>query len=583
MGSINKSGIEESMRYITLATDYDGTLATHGRVEPKTLAALERFRASGRRLVLVTGRHLPDLKSVFPQLGQFDRVVVENGGLLYDPAGNEELPLAEPPPAQLIDRLTERGVPFSTGRTIIATWEPHQTTVIEAIRELGLDSQVIFNKGAVMVLPSGINKASGLVAALHQLELSAHNVVAIGDAENDHAFLACAECGVAVANALPALKQRADWVTEKDHGAGVEELIDQVLKDDLVAYDDRLARHSLALGTAMGDKNRHMCTSPGRGSLLITGASASGKSTIVAGILEQLCANGYQFCLIDPEGDYENFAGALSFGSGKERPDSSVVLNALHQPEHSIIVNLLAVPVADRPGYFAGLLPGLVELRTRAARPHWIVIDEAHHLLPAAWHPAESAMAAALSGTILVTVHPEQISPSVLAPVEVAISTGESALPTLRSLAGTLRIKPPSAANTPSEPGQALVWFRKSSQTAVLVQAPQGKAERRRHRRNYAEGELSPEQSFYFRGPDEKLNLRAQNLNMFLQLADGVDDETWLHHLRNGDYSRWFDEVIKDPELAGEARAIEGDHAESASESKAKIKEAVESRYTLPA
>jgi hypothetical protein len=526
---------------------------------------------------------LPDLKSVFPQLGQFDRVVVENGGVLYDPASNEELALAEPPNTGLIARLSERGVPFSCGRTIIATWEPHETTVIESIRELGLDSQVIFNKGAVMVLPSGINKASGLAAALHALELSARNVVGIGDAENDHAFLAYAECGVAVANALPALKERADWVTEKDHGAGVEELIDQILKDDLAAYDDRLVRHSLDLGATIDGESRQIRTSPGRGSLMITGASASGKSTIVAGILEQLSAGGYQFCLIDPEGDYENLPGALSFGSGKERADPGVVLNALRSPEHSVVVNLLAVPVADRPGYFAGLLPGLVELRTRSARPHWIVIDEAHHLLPPAWHPAESTMAPALSGTILVTVHPEQVSPSVLIPVDVAIATGPSALSTLDSFARTLHIAPPSAAKVPAEPGEAMVWFRKLSGTATLARVPQAKAERRRHRRNYAEGELSLKQSFYFRGPDHKLNLRAQNLNTFLQLAEGIDDETWLYHLRNGDYSRWFEQVIKDPELAREARIIEQDERQAPTQSKTKIKEAVESRYTLPA
>ena len=48
---------------------------------------------------------------------------------------------------------------------------------------------MIFNKGAVMILPSGVNKATGLAAALEELGLSPHNVVGVGDAENDHAFL----------------------------------------------------------------------------------------------------------------------------------------------------------------------------------------------------------------------------------------------------------------------------------------------------------------------------------------------------------------------------------------------------------
>jgi HAD superfamily hydrolase (TIGR01484 family) len=106
----------------------------------------------------------------------------------------------------------------------VATWHPNETVVLETIAELGLELQVIFNKGAVMVLPSGVNKATGLAAALHELDLSRHNVVGVGDAENDHAFLALCECSVAVANALPALAERCDLVTAAERGAGVEEL-----------------------------------------------------------------------------------------------------------------------------------------------------------------------------------------------------------------------------------------------------------------------------------------------------------------------------------------------------------------------
>jgi HAD superfamily hydrolase (TIGR01484 family) len=117
--------------------------------------------------------------------------------------------------------LQQRGVaPLSCGRVIVATWHPHETTVVEVIRELGLELQIIFNKEAVMVLPSGINKATGLRVALDSLGLSPHNVVGVGDAENDHAFLSLCECAVAVANALPMVQERADWTTSHDHGPG---------------------------------------------------------------------------------------------------------------------------------------------------------------------------------------------------------------------------------------------------------------------------------------------------------------------------------------------------------------------------
>src|SRR5947209_3969356 len=206
------------MRYLALATDYDGTLATNGHVGEPILAALERFLATGRKLILVTGRELPELLSIFPQINLFERVVAENGALLYRPASKEEKTLAEPPPEKFIEALRQRGVkPMSVGRVIVATWHPHETTILETIRDLGLELQVIFNKDAVMVLPAGVNKATGLSAALKEIELSPHNTVGVGDAENDHAFLSLCECSAAVSNALPMLKEKADINTASSH------------------------------------------------------------------------------------------------------------------------------------------------------------------------------------------------------------------------------------------------------------------------------------------------------------------------------------------------------------------------------
>jgi hydroxymethylpyrimidine pyrophosphatase-like HAD family hydrolase len=222
------------VNYLALATDYDGTLAHNGRVADATLAALDRVRASGRRLILVTGRELPDLRTVFGHLEKFDRVVAENGAVVLNPATGAETVLAEPPPPPFLDQLRARGIaPISVGRAIVATWEPHEKVVFEVIHDLGLEMQVIFNKGAVMVLPSGVNKATGLKAALKESGLKPDQVVAVGDAENDHALLDLVGCGAAVSNALPMLRARAEIDLKADHGAGVVELIDMLLADDL--------------------------------------------------------------------------------------------------------------------------------------------------------------------------------------------------------------------------------------------------------------------------------------------------------------------------------------------------------------
>jgi hydroxymethylpyrimidine pyrophosphatase-like HAD family hydrolase len=220
--------------YRALATDYDGTIATHGRVDEATLAALRRVRDAGLRLILVSGRELDSLQRTFDAFQIFDLMVLENGAVLYDPSSRRERALCDPPPELLITRLRDRGVhPVSVGRVIVATFEPHEVEVLEAIRDLGLEHQVIFNKGAVMVLPAGVNKATGLREALVEIGLDAEHTVGVGDAENYHALLELCGVGAAVANALPSLKAHADVVLTRDHGAGVIELVEQLLAGTL--------------------------------------------------------------------------------------------------------------------------------------------------------------------------------------------------------------------------------------------------------------------------------------------------------------------------------------------------------------
>ena len=221
------------MRFLALATDYDGTLATEGVVDPQTVTALRRLAATGRKLILVTGRQLNDLLRVFPDAQLFDAVVAENGAVLHRPATGDTRVLAPPPPAHFVETLRRRRVePLWRGQVVVATVQPNDTAVVDVIRELGLDLQVILNKGSVMVLPASVDKATGLRAALDELALAPERVVTIGDAENDQAFLATSGYGVAVANALDTLKATARHVTRGEAGAGVREIIDSLISDD---------------------------------------------------------------------------------------------------------------------------------------------------------------------------------------------------------------------------------------------------------------------------------------------------------------------------------------------------------------
>jgi hydroxymethylpyrimidine pyrophosphatase-like HAD family hydrolase len=328
------------MHYHVLACDYDGTIAHHGRVDDETIAALGRLRDTGRRLILVTGRVLQDLFAVCPHVELFDRIVAENGAVVYWPATREEKLLGEPPPERFVRELRDRGVSLGVGRVIVATWKPHETTVLEVIRDLGLELHVTFNKDAVMVLPAGISKATGLVEALRELGLSIHNVVGIGDAENDHAFLRLCECRIAVSNALPMLKESADLVTRYDHGGGVRELIDRLIDADLRDLNPPLARHDILLG--IGADCTEVLLRPYGSSVLLVGSSGSGKSTLAAGLLERLADCEYQFCVVDPEGDYRAIAEAIVLGDSQREPVSPKCWTCLPSPRKAWLLTCSA-------------------------------------------------------------------------------------------------------------------------------------------------------------------------------------------------------------------------------------------------
>ncbi|HEX2880537.1 MAG TPA: HAD-IIB family hydrolase [Polyangiaceae bacterium] len=568
------------MRYLALATDYDGTLAEHGAVDDATLSVLRRLRDSGRRLILVSGRELPDLLRVFPKYEVFHRIVAENGALVFNPETREEKLLGKAPPARFADTLREHNVtPLSTGKVIVATWAPHQTTVLNTILELGLELQVIFNKGAVMVLPSGINKASGLQVALADLGISVHNTVAVGDAENDHALLDACELRVAVANAVPTLKDRADWVTLQPRGAGVIELAERLLENDLNEFSGRLARSCIEIGTF----DQQPVSIPVHGKrVLICGTSGSGKSSLACGFLERLVEKEYQFCLIDPEGDFEAFPNCVVIGGSQQIPAADEVISVLTPGEQSVICCLLGVPLEARPRAFVQLLARLEEHRAHFGRPHWIVADEAHHFMPGGAITLPDPILNAPTGLLLITVHPEHLATRVLQMMNYIVATGEAPAKALRIFAqahGLTR----QFEDVTLETGEALLWEAGNPGPPIKLRPIPPQSQRRRHQRKYALGQLGEDKSFYFRGPREALNLRAHNLAIFVQIADGVDDETWSYHLRRHDYSKWLENVVKDDSLASEVLAIETDPTYPAALSRGKIRNAILTRYTFPA
>ena len=289
----------------------------------------------------------------------------------------------------------------------------------------------------------------------------------------------------------------------------------------------------------------------------------------------------FQFCVFDPEGDYVEFEGAAVVGDRKHPPSVDEVMSLLQQPAVSVIVNLLAVDPSDRPAFLIKLLPELTQLRSAKGRPHWIVIDEAHHCLPADLGSAAFTLPQELPAAIAVTVHPRIGASDFLELVSVVIGVGDGSRNDIAKFCEAMGRTCPMRPSRDLEEGQIHVLSKDGCFEVVDASQPESKM--KRHARKYAEGELGEDKSFYFRGPKFALNLRAHNLMIFLQMAAGVDDETWLHHLRAGDYSKWFRDSIKDDDLADQAREIEEEMSLDADATRAAIKKIVEQRYTAPA
>jgi hypothetical protein len=399
---------------------------------------------------------MEDLVTVFPELELFDRVVAENGALLYRPDTREQRLLAEPPPKEFADELLKRGpARVSVGRVIVATRSPHETAAIEVIRELGLELQIIFNKGAVMILPSGVNKATGLNAALQELGLSRHNVVGVGDAENDHAFLSQCECSVAVENALEALKGKTDWVTAGADGEGAVELIRSLVATDLEFLADRLPQR-LILGRKLDGTD--VWIEPYGKNVLIAGARDSLEYTLVRHFLDRLLEQGYQFTLLDQNGSYPRISAGTVLGDRDRSPSIGQIMDLLSRPDQNAILNLTGIPLNERPSFFRGLWPRLHELRERTGRPHWIVFSECPDAAAAALQGWQK-----MRGAMIVAPEPTRIPAQVLAEMDLVIAIGPMPAMIFDAFCKAIGQTHSAFSSVTIQPGHAAAWFRHSS------------------------------------------------------------------------------------------------------------------------
>ena len=418
------------MRYVALAAGFDGTLARNGRYDERCAAALRALAATGRKLILVTARELRELLEIFPLARVFDYIVAENGAVMHQPATRESEILAQAPSEALLQELQRRKIaPLNVGSSIVTTSIENECEVRNALQKLQLDCQLAQNEGTLIVLPAEVNKASGVEEALKQLGVSQHNLVVIGDAQNDLALFDLAEHAVAVQNADPLLKRVADRITHGAYCEGFLELARDLMVGDL-AYAQPKIRIELGRRAALDD----VTIAPYYDSLLVCGAS--GKAAFCNRLFEKMLVHGYQCCIVgaDLSGAHRAPAGVREFGQSSEVPRLSEIMSALEQPETSVAVNLAALPAETRPVFTAALLLQLQALHDRVGRPHSVLVHQAHWFLMADALPATATRLAEMT-MVYATAEPDRLPSEILERVQTVISLdGGRSIP--RQLAG---------------------------------------------------------------------------------------------------------------------------------------------------
>jgi hydroxymethylpyrimidine pyrophosphatase-like HAD family hydrolase len=553
------------MKFNVLAVDYDGTIAESGKANHAVLEAIAEARERGITVVLVTGRIVNDLRRVFDRLDLFDAVVAENGAVLAFPNGRTMVLGRSPSPA-LLAELRRLNVDFAFGDCILEADVSSSPTILELVRKLELPLALIFNRDRVIVIPHGINKATGLREALNTLRLSLHNCIAMGDAENDYQLLDACEIGIAMSWGSRILREVADEMLPGRGPGAVADYIRRVIKSTKLP-PNRSDRRRVQLGFT--SNGRSLSTAVHGRNILIAGDPRSGKSWAAGLLCEQLILQGYCLCVIDPEGDYatlESLPYVVMFGGNQTLPHLSDIARELRYPDISLVINLSQAPHDEKVAYVAELLPLLVGLRKNSGQPHWIVVDEAHYFLYAPNIAQQVDLE--LAAYIFVTYRPSDLHADLLQSIESIIVTR---LTDPREVSALTAIYGPEGAESEWE---SLIGGLQIDEAALLPKVEDSQRRLRqfkvakrltthvRHRSKYVDVPKQESQGFVFTRDGMPVSNPARTFKEFVTTLEHLPLVSVEDHAQRGDFSRWVADVFGDHALAVEIGDVENKYRE---------------------
>lgn len=535
-----------------LAFDFDGTLARDGAVPPHLKDDLTRLNQAGFALFLVTGRRYEGL--TLPGLiDLFEAIVWENGAVVSRTATHEVyLPFGYIDPA-LIAELEYRHVPLENGLAIVSTWTQHLDKVWEAFQAWGGDATIVPNKGAIMILPAGAAKGTGLEQALRLSGYSPRSVISFGDGENDVSLLQVGELGVTVADGVPRLKAVADMVMDRRGPDGVAEFLETFLLDD--APRPMISRHErwIPLGRDADDTPVNL---PGTvlagGNIGIFGDSGAGKSWITGLLAEGMHLGGYQVLLIDPDGDFHGLSSlprvAVFGGDAAPLPPPSTALTFLESTVCSVVLEMYRMPFDQRDVYITDLLRGLANLRRRKFRPHWVVLEEAQHYLYAATTRLTQTLLDMMpsGGWAIVTYRPDWLPEQVLTALDRCI-VGCLARPETADVVKRLFDLPPRI-----ELGEIAPEYALYGRQMVHVRSAPRRVPHIRHVFKYLDMPLPRHRRFYFATSAGPLGIEAASLSDFIQIMTEIPLESVTYHHLRGDFATWIATSLGDEVLSAQ-------------------------------